>query len=57
MVWAYPSWPSLAPESIWVPFLAAFFSRSFSGSMPIFCARTSSTLSTAKAPIGEPGAR
>ena len=57
MVSAYPLCPSLAPESIWVPFLAAFLSRSFSGSMPIFCARTSSTLSTAKAPIGEPGAR
>jgi hypothetical protein len=36
---------------------AAFFNRSSSGSMPSFCARMSSTLSTANAAIGEPGAR
>ena len=47
----------LRPESICVPALAAFFRRSSSGSMPIFCASMSSTLSTAKAAIGEPGAR
>ena len=40
-----------------VPSFAAFFSRISSGSMPIFCAHMSSTLSTAKAEIGEPGAR
>ena len=40
-----------------VPILQAFFSRSSSGSMPIFLAHMSSTLSTAKAEIGEPGAR
>jgi hypothetical protein len=39
---------AFAVESIWVPFSAAFLSRSFSGSMPIFCARISSTLSGAK---------
>ena len=36
---------------------AAFFRRSSSGSMPIFVASMSTTLSTAKAEIGEPGAR
>ena len=40
-----------------VPMREAFFSRSSSGSMPIFLASMSSTLSTAKAEIGEPGAR
>ena len=40
-----------------VPIRQAFFSRNSSGSMPIFCAHMSITLSTAKAEIGEPGAR
>jgi hypothetical protein len=40
-----------------VPIWAAFFSRISAGSMPIFLARMSSVLSTAKLPIGDPGAR
>ncbi len=39
------------------PAFTAFLRRNFSGSIPIFFAKISSTLSTAKAEIGEPGAR
>ena len=52
-----PAWACFGPAMVGVPMLATFLMRSSSGSMPIALAHMSITLSTAKCPIGEPGAR
>ena len=48
---------NFGPYDAWVPSTAAFLRRSPIGSIPISRARSSITLSTAKAAMGAPGAR